>query len=284
MKPANHLCAATLLILTLFTSCKKESATPYDPESAVEVTFELTNDQATADLLSEDDNDLLFEAAEEKQLLGNFDTETLESNNLLSCATITVTPQNNFPKTIVIDYGPANCIDPKAVARRGKIYITLSDTLRRPGSTAVMTFDGYHINEFKREGTHTWTNKSMGITRSWQRKFENGKITAPGGRSWFHQSLREVVQTAGVATSKHLSDDEFSITGHSSVTNPANITRTATILEPLQKKYSCPFIDKGKVKFQGPNHFAVLNYGDGDCDRFATISVDGRTPRIISLR
>ena len=29
----------------------------------------------------------------------------VETTNTLSCATVTVTPQNSFPKTIVIDFG-----------------------------------------------------------------------------------------------------------------------------------------------------------------------------------
>jgi hypothetical protein len=283
MKPAKLLFLLAFSILTLY-SCKKESSTNTDPETVIEQTFELTADQATADMMTEDDNDLLSEAAEEKQLLGNFVPETLVSNNLLVCATITVTPQNTFPKTIVIDFGPTNCVDSNGVSRRGKINIAISDTLRRPGSTAVMTFDHYFVNDFKREGRHTWTNTSQPGTRSWQRKVENGRITAPGGRFWLHTSLRDVVQTHGVATPRNLRDDIFSTTGNASVTNPANITRTAVILEALQKKYECPFIDKGRVKFQGPNHFSILDYGDGRCDRLATISIDGRAPRIITLR
>src|SRR6187397_1143029 len=102
MKPSNLLITATLCILVFFSSCKKENSTTTDPESTIEATFELTTDQATADLMTEDDNDLLSEAAEENQLLGNFLPQTLESNNLLACATITVTPQNGFPKTILI--------------------------------------------------------------------------------------------------------------------------------------------------------------------------------------
>jgi hypothetical protein len=269
----------------MLISCKKESTpTTTDPETVIEETFALTADQATADMMTEDDNDLLSEAAEENQLLGNFVPETLISNNLLACATITVTPQSGFPKTILIDFGPTNCVDSNGVARRGKIRVQVSDTLRRPGSTAVMTFDNYFVNDFKREGTHTWTNTSQPGTRSWQRKVENGRITAPGGRFWLHTSLRNVVQTHGVATPRNLRDDIFSITGNASVTNPANITRTATILQALQKKYECPFIDKGTVKFQGPHHFAILDYGDGRCDRFATMSIDGRPARIITLR
>ncbi len=283
MKPAKILFLATMSMLTLH-SCKKESSTITDPDSVIEQTFELTTDQATTDMMTEDDNDLLSEAAEENQLLGNFVPETLVSNNLLQCATITVTPQNGFPKTILIDFGPTNCVDSSGVSRRGKIRVVVSDTLRRPGSTSVMTFDNYHLNDFKREGTHTWTNTSQPGTRSWQCKLENGRITAPGGRFWLHTSIRDIVQAAGVATPRNLRDDVFSITGNGSVTNPANITRTVTILQALQKKYECHFIDKGTVKFQGPNHFAILDYGDGRCDRFATISIDGRTPRVITIR
>ena len=284
MKPFNRLLLAFMLIATITTSCKKDNSAVTDPDAAIEATFELTTDQATSDMFTEDDNDILSEAAEENQLLGNFVPQTLESNNLLVCATITVTPASGFPKTILIDFGPTNCIDSNGVARRGRIRVVISDSLRRAGSTAVMTFENYFVNEFKREGTHTWTNTSQAGGRSWQRKVENGKITAPGGRFWLHTSLREVVQTSGVPTPRNLRDDIFSITGNASVTNPANITRTATILQALQKKYICPFIDKGRVKFQGPNHFATLDYGDGACDRFATISIDGRQPRIITLR
>lgn len=283
MKPTKILFISAFTLLSLY-SCKKENSTITDPDNVIEQTFELSTDQATTDMMTEDDNDLLSEAAEENQLLGNFVPETLVSNNLLQCATITVSPQNSFPKTILIDFGPINCVDSNGVSRRGKIRIVVSDTLRRAGSTSVMTFENYFVNDFKREGIHTWTNTSQPGTRSWQRKVENGRITAPGGRFWLHNSTRNIIQTGGVATPRNLRDDVFSITGNSSVTNPGNITRTATILQALQKKYECSFIDKGTVKFQGPNHFAILDYGDGRCDRFATISIDGRTPRVITIR
>lgn len=283
MKPVKSLLLA-FTFLCFITSCKKESTTTTDSDAVLETTFELTADQATADMFTEDDNDILSEAAEDNQLLGNLVPETLESNNLLMCATVTVTPRTGFPKTILIDFGPTNCVDLNGVARRGRISAVVSDSLRRAGSTSVMTFDHYFVNDFKREGIHTWTNTSTVGTRSWQRKIENGRVTAPGGRYWLHSSVRDVVQTAGAPTPRNLRDDIFSITGHASVTNPGNLTRTATILQALQKKYLCPFIDKGRVKFQGPNHFATLDYGDGACDRFATMSIDGRPPRVITLR
>ena len=92
-----------------------------------------------------------------------------------------------------------------------------------------------------------------------------------------------VTQTAGVGTLTLL-DDIFSITGNHSVTNSAGRTRDCTVLEALQKKTACSNIDKGKLKVQGPNHFALIDFGDGTCDNLATISIDGRAPRTIILR
>ena len=252
-----------------------------DSEMNIEATFELSADNATADFMTEDDNDVLMEAAEDRNLLGNFASQTIESNNILACADVTVTPQNGFPKTIVIRFD-STCVSARGIVRKGVIRIVISDSLRTSGSTAVMTFERYFVNNFKREGTHTWTNTSQPGRKSWQRKLEGGKIISPIGKFWLHESIKDVVQTAGISTAR-LMDDIFLITGNASVTNAAGARRTATILSALQKKYICRNIDKGSIKFQGPNHIAVQDYGNGDCDNIATISINGRPSRTITL-
>ncbi len=281
MKPTKIILLASLSLITVFTSCKKETSVA-DSDAVIEETFTLTTDNSTADYFAEDDNDVLMEIAEEKNVLGNFAPEIIESNNILACATVTVNPQHGFPKTILIHFD-STCTNPNGIVRKGTVRIVISDSLRRSGATAVMTFENYYVNNFKREGTHTWTNTSPAGGKSWQRKIEGGKITAPSGRYWLHESIKDVVQTAGVATPRNFFDDVFSITGNASVTNANGASRTATILQALQKKYICRWIDKGRIKFQGPHHFAILDYGDGTCDRMATISVDGRPPRTILL-
>jgi hypothetical protein len=35
---------------------------------------------------------------------------------------------------------------------------------------------------------------------------------------------------------------------------------------------------------EGPNHFAIIDFGNGSCDKIATISIDGNEPRTIALR
>ena len=278
MKTKNLLIVFALSSFTLsFISCKKNDST----SGEIETTFELSGDQAVADNLTQDANDVFNEAATDKDLMGG--RTPTETTGILSCATVTVTPLVGFPKNIAIDFG-AGCTSPNGITRSGKINIVLSDSVRTPGSTAVMTFTNYYVSGFKKEGTITWTNTSTPGTRSWQRKVENGRITAPDGRYWLHSGIRNVVQTAGVSTPNNLLDDVFSITGDHTVTNSAGKTRTITTLTPLQKKVICDNIDKGSIKVQGANHYAVIDFGDGTCDKLATISIDGHTPRVILLR
>lgn len=261
-----------------FNSCKKADTAVDD----LETTFELSGDQAIADNLTEDANDVFMEVAVDNNVAGNFAPEPIQTNNIIACATVTITPASGFPKTIVIDFG-TSCTH-NGITRSGKINIVISDSVRRNGSTAVMTFTNYYVNLFKVEGTITWTNTSTPNTKSWTRRTENGKITAPSGRYWLHSGLRAVVQTAGVNTPMNLLDDVFSITGNHTVANAAGATREITVLEALQKKTACANIDKGKLKVQAPNHYAVIDYGDGTCDNLATISINGRPPRTIILR
>lgn len=269
---------AAIIIAIGFNSCKKADSASSDE---IETTFELSGDQAIADNLSEDANDLFMQAAVEKNVAGNFAPDPGTTNDFIPCATVTVTPASGFPKTIVIDFGTSCSY--MGVTRSGIINIVITDSVRSPGSTATMTFNNYYVNLYKVEGTIVWTNTSTPGTRSWRRETTNGKITAPDGRYWLHSGVKNVTQTAGVSTPSWL-DDVFSITGNHTVTNAAGRSRTGTVLEALQKKTACANIDKGKLKVEGPNHYAIIDFGDGTCDNLATISIDGRPPRTIILR
>ncbi len=280
MKLKNFLLTATALVVVGgFSACKKDS----NASSEIETTFELSGDQAISDNLNSDAEYVLNEAGIDNNFSGNTPATVTSTLNVLSCATVTVTPLQGFPKNIMIDFG-GGCTSTNGITRSGKIYVTLSDSLRKPGSIAVMTFENYYVSGFKKEGKITWANTSQSGVKSWQRKCEDGKITAPGGRYWLHVGTQDVVQTQGSSTPFNLLDDEFSITGSHTVTNADGKSRTSTITEALEKKVACDNIDMGKIRVEGPNHFAVLDYGDGSCDKIATISIDGNTPRTILLR
>ena len=280
MKLKKIFALLSLPSLFFFAACKKEESEP-DPE--IETTFKLSEDQAISENISDDANVVFFESAANAGLIGYRTTQVFQSTNTLSCATVNITPQNSFPKTIVIDFG-AGCTSADGITRKGKINITLSDSVHHPGATAVMTFDNYATAGFKVEGTITWTNTSTPNGISWSRQITNGRVTEPlSGYYWTHEGIKYVTQTAGANTPLNLLDDVYSVTGNHTVTNPAGKTRTVTILEALEKKTICHNVSKGKMKIEGPNHFAILDYGDGSCDNIATITIDGNPPRTILL-
>lgn len=282
MKLKNYLLAlATISVAACFSSCKKDNSGSPAASDEVATTVELSGDQAISDNLNSDAEYVLNEAAVTNNFAGERTTTATQTLNVLTCPTVTATP--GFPKNITIDFG-AGCTSDNGITRSGKINIILSDSLRTPGSVAVMTFTNYYVSGFKKEGTVTWTNTSQGGMKSWERKCVDGKITAPNGRYWLHSGTQNVVQTEGSSTPFNLRDDVFSTTGSHTVTNAAGRTRTSEITEALEKKVICDNIDKGKIKIQGPNHFAILDFGDGTCDRIATISIDGNAPITILLR
>jgi hypothetical protein len=265
---------------TVLVSCKKDKSSAAIND--VETTFQLSENQAASEALQDDANAIFFEAATDKGLLGARTSETAQTNNTLSCATVSVTPAIGFPKTIVVDFG-AGCTSADGINRSGKINIVLSDSVRKTGSNAVITFTNYFSAGFKVEGTITWTNTSTPNAISWTRQITNGKITGPNAYYWLHTGTKTITQTAGASTPLNVLDDVFTVTGNHTVTNPSGKSRTATITEALEKKTVCHNITKGKIKIEGPAHYAILDYGDGTCDNKATISIDGNTPRIILL-
>lgn len=286
MKLRNLLITFSLILFTAsFISCKKDNNNNGSASDELETTFELSGDQAIADNLTEDANDILMEAAVDNNFAGGKEsssaTATRTMNILSICATVTVT--DGFPKNITIDFGNG-CTSANLITRKGKINIVLSDSLRKTGSVAVMTFDNYYVNGYKKEGKITWTNTSSADTKSWNRTCEDGKITAPNGNNWTHSGTRDIVQTEGVNTPWDLTDDVYSVTGNHTVTNSAGKTRNSTITNSLIKATSCENIGKGTIKIQGPNHYAIIDFGDGTCDKLATISIDGYPARTILLR
>ncbi|MEO6550604.1 MAG: hypothetical protein ABIN94_21540 [Ferruginibacter sp.] len=59
---------------------------------------------------------------------------------------------------------------------------------------------------------------------------------------------------------------------------------TALITDPLQKIAVCENISKGSIALKGPGNNALINFGAGDCDNIASISVNGGTARNFFLR
>lgn len=159
MKLKFLLPACIAFMLIAFSSCKKENTSTTDNTGAL-ATYELSAAQGNADISTNDANDVLYEAAIDKNFMGSgFAAGISQTTGILSCAAVTVIPLNGFPKNIVINFG-TGCTSQNGITRSGKIMVHLTDSLRRPGSVATMTFDNYFVRGYKKEGTITRTNTS----------------------------------------------------------------------------------------------------------------------------
>jgi hypothetical protein len=290
------LTSATALMLFGFSACKKSSSNSTNETAEKEAAIQASKDGAESDAFTEDANGNFEDAAASTGNLGN---SKVEASNLPGCVQVSVT--GNFPnRVITMDFG-TGCTDLHGVTRRGKIVTTLTDTLRRPGSIATMTFVDYYVSpggqfsgEFHHEGTVKWTNTTTGVpgtitfARSWTREAINVKTTAPDGHYIVRNGTKTVVQTGGYSTPIDRSDDVFSIIGNHTITTSNGRTFLNTITTALEKKNSCRWIDQGvasivRTNATGNSHTVVLDYGAGTCDNLATVSIDGGAATTITL-
>lgn len=185
---------------------------------------------------------------------------------------------NAFPLQVVIDFG-AGCTGRDGRTRRGKILIVYTGRLILPGNSATTTFEGYYLDSIKVEGTHKVTNTSTQDKRSFTIEVSNAQLTRPNGNYSTWNSARTITQTGGVATLLDLTDDVFSITGQASGTlkkGDRTYQWEAAITSPLIKKLICRWISQGTITISHNNTpVGVLDYGTGQCDRKATLTVNG---------
>lgn len=107
-------------------------------------------------------------------------------------------------------------------------------------------------------------------------------ITLTGGRvdfadgTYYTRNMNHVrTWNAGFDSPMVIIDDEYSITGTASGVNRNGNEYIHEITSPLIVKMNCRWITQGIVEFTVNSQTAVLDYGDGACDRIANLSVNG---------
>jgi hypothetical protein len=279
---------AVLLGGLFFTSCKKES-TSSSPEEVL-ATEESTANDAESDAVYDDvfntsagigaeaGDDLGFTSG--VGIYGKTEGSSVNGRTL-RCFTIVAVPNTPgvFPKTVTINFG-AGCTGPDGKVRKGKIIIVYSGPMRIPGSKATTSFEGYKVDSVAVEGTHEVINNSTNSTKILTVRVISGKLTWDSGRWVKWSTTRTYTQIEGGATLSPL-DDIIQITGAGRGENNRGVTWAHEIIEPLVKKFICRWISKGIIRITYNNTRALLNYGAGNCDNKATLTINGRVKEII---
>lgn len=259
-------------------SCQKDTST------IGSAGLNIADDDAVSDEIFQD----VFNTADNASIMSDGVVKSAEAKSLLtladSCPAVTVTfPEGTpWPKLITVDYG-TGCTGFYDNTRSGRILIEVTGPRLETGSKRTITFDNYYFNGIKVEGTKTIENTGYNENQNlvFSVKLADGKLTLPDGkfilRSFDHQ--REWI--AGLLTN-NIWDDECLITGTATGTTLEGINYTNTITTALHWKRVCFFIVSGVVKIEREGKDPVeLNYGTGECDARAVVTMDGVSKEIL---
>ncbi len=255
--------------LLILSACSKKENNPVDNTKDQPTAISLTMASSISQTMYDDVfNQISIEAEN-----GNISGRLMGENDVQGCATVTITPSDltTFPKTMTIDFGAGCTIG--SVTRKGKLIVNLSGRLRTPGTTAAVSFDSYFVNEYKLEGAFNITNNTSNNVLSFTTQTTNGKLTYPAGVAYYtHNGSHTYTQTSGSGTPT-FADDSWSVSGSGTTTSSANESLTVTIKTPLIKNVSCGSVVSGVEDFKYNNVSGSLNFGDGTCDRKATLTI-----------
>lgn len=184
-------------------------------------------------------------------------------------------------RTLTLNFGTTNCLCPDGRYRRGIIQAVFSGPYRQAGAVVTITHNNYFVNDNQHLGTRTITSLGSG---SFDLNVQNASIIyANNGGTTAWSSVRHYTRTAGFGTATIL-DDAYSITGSLTGTNRRSVSYTATIQQPLVKKFTlgcARHFVSGTIQLANTNgRTLLLNYdptGTAACDNIASVTINGNT-------
>lgn len=301
MSLTRMLTVAFVATTFMVVSCKKESSETETTEQKEEFAMVSAESDAEAEAIFDDVFDNAVGVDTEVGLGGtgvfggaNFTNGGLGSEvvsgangtDTARCFTVTyvqLSAPARFPLKVTIDFG-AGCSGRDGRTRKGKIIIVYTGPLFVPGNSTTTTFDGYYVNNVKVEGTHKISNKSTQNIKSFNVLVVGAKLSKENGNFTQWNSEKTISQIEGLGTPLFPLDDIFRVEGgaNGSVKKGDRFFQWSTIIkEPLVKKFTCRWIAKGVIVMQKSNSpVAELNYGTGNCDNKATLTVNGQVREI----
>lgn len=193
------------------------------------------------------------------------------------CADIAVTQEGNTITTVITFTG--ECLDDNDNAITGTV--TRIETYTENSSENSLAVENLTINGYVINGTKSF---------SWTSQNENGNPEKSGSvaitvetneGTITKEGFRKVEITEGGETDTWV-DNVKTITGNHTYITASGLSYSVEITTPLVKPAACKFIVSGVKTYTRPEGVATLDYGDGTCDGFATLTkADGTTEQVV---
>ncbi len=263
----------TVISAVLMAGCdKNDSDSGNGTENAARIDYEL-------DLIADDVSNI----AEEQYFAAQAASGKTVTASLPDCAQVTMTTSGNT-WTRTIDFGDG-CEMPNGNILSGTIVISGTADFSAQQATISYTFIDFHHNNRLVEGNRT-------VVRTIQSTSAQAEphpvatisldmtVTYPNGNVYGREGnrIREFVH--GYNTPDLMADNIFEITGNWATIFPNGDIRETTVAEPLTKRMDCPRIVSGVLAIVQNTNIGELDYGDGECDNLAVLTINGQSTTI----
>ena len=267
--------------IILINACKKEKTV-----EELEYDTQTSEDNSLAEGTFNDVSNIAGQALESDSLI-TYRLGSPQITLLSTCATVTNTPDSSGGGIIIVNFGSTNCYCRDSRFRRGTININYTGHYRDSTTVITTTFDDYFVGKestrmFQVTGSKTVTNNGHNTDGNLNFSVSvNGHLINSEGISMDWTSVRNREWYKGSNTPLNWDDDEYVITGSSSGTNFKGNSFMANITHGLHIN-SCHYITEGIFELTPTGKpIRILDYGNGDCDSIATITINGKSFNII---
>ena len=262
------------IMITLLVSCNNEDSTPdFSSEDTESAGFDSMDDY-----YFDDADEIVTEALTSAD--AEFSGGRSSSDERLICAEVSHTGTKESG-SLKVDFG-TGCEDPRGNLRKGSIIVEREGAWNVQGSYWTITFLAYSINGVSIEGTRTVTVVSVTDSLiTYDITLIGGIITWPDGRV----ATREVNRRREHERHENHLLDRLIIYGTAQGSLCNGRGYFIEIVEPLIYDRSCVALGviipvKGKKFIKHGNRELTVDYGDGTCDNFVTLTnKNGRSVR-----
>lgn len=188
--------------------------------------------------------------------------------------------EQEYPITITIDYGESTTLKNGRLLS-GIVTIEVSAPRGTDGACRTITYSDCVIDSVQIEGVvselFTGDNENSRALKI----SSNVTLTLPDGTVLDYSGNRVREWLEGIETPMEHADDRIQITGTVAIESSTGEVWSKNIIEPLIKVSDCRHPVQGVVQFfQNDAIMATLNYGNGECDNLATLTINGEEVEI----
>lgn len=282
----NKILVATIMLsFTFFVGCNDETVN----ESAVPQTITADETVVNTEIdASVDDVAIIAEDQFEMQTISNGKTAAGKKSMLPNCAVVTVVSENeNWKRTI--DFGTQGCTMPNGNVLKGKVIITMSKKSANPVKNISYKLEGFYHNGNLVEGSKTITHEMkisdlLNVAHPVSTHSIDLKVTNSEGKIYTRTGTRIREMVEGFATVGNWEDNVFKVWGTHTTTFPDGSKHVFVSLKTnaLVHKASCkmPHPVSGITEITKKEVKATLDFGNGECDNLATMTIGGVSKEI----